>query len=210
VNSIVSLSESREARFWRGLKSGQMAPEQLPQSFSIPAPMMKDMDGHWKRTSDDPEHKEHGACIVFDSPVTLRLGDEVVGESSHAVKPKCRASEHKDHLGFFHTHWYLNETEQIGFSHLDFAGVLEDGECLSIVRSGDRVFALMRTEKSPEPSPVSKQQEKEFLDVFIYYFRQGWSQDEACLMANHDLSRRLRFGFYSGRVSDLLKLEVAP
>ena len=67
------------------------------------------------------------------------------------MKPKCRAWEHKDHLGFFHTHWYLNETEQIGFSHLDFAGVLEDGECLSIVRSGEQVFALLRTEMSPEP-----------------------------------------------------------
>ena len=118
--------------------------------------------------------------------------------------------EHWDHLGFFHTHWYLNETEQIGFSHLDFAGVMEDGECLSIVRSGEQVFALLRTECRPEPFPVSKQQEKEFLDVFVYYIRKGLSQDEVCRKANHDLSRRLGLGFYSGRFRDPLKLEVAP
>jgi hypothetical protein len=101
VNSIVSLSESKEARFWRGLKSGRVAVEQLPHSLSIPPRIMKDMESFWKRTIDDPEHKECGACIVFDSPVTLRLGDEVTGESSHAVKPQCRARDHMDHLGFF-------------------------------------------------------------------------------------------------------------
>jgi hypothetical protein len=167
------------------------------------------MEGYWKRMVEDPEHKERGACIRFESHA-LRLDEEVIGSSAHSVKPKCRAWDHGDHLGFFHTHWYLNETEQIGFSHLDFAGILEDGECLSIVRSGQQVFALLRTEKSPEPYPVNSQQEKEFLDVFVYYIRKGLAQDDACRNANHDLSRRVGLGFYSGKFGDSLKLEVAP
>jgi hypothetical protein len=210
VKSRIYFGESEEARFWWSLKSGSWAVEKLPQYLNMPARITKDMEDQWKRVVEDPEHKEQGACIVLDSQGTLGLSDEVRGGSSHAVKPKCRAWEHIDHLGFFHTHWYLNESEQVGFSHLDFAGVVEDGECLSMVRSGQQVFALVRTEKSPQPSPVGAQQEKEFLDVFIYYIRQGWSQDEACLQANHDLCRRLRLGFYAGRFRELLKLEVAP
>jgi hypothetical protein len=210
ANTVVSLSESKEAQFWRALKSGRVAVGELPHSLSLPARIVKEMDGYWKRMIEDPEHKERGACICFESQVTLRLDDEVIGSSAHSVKPKCRAWEHRDHLGFFHTHWYLNETEQIGFSHLDFAGVMEDGESLSIVLSGERVFALLRTQMSPEPVTVSKQKEKEFLDVFIYYIRKGLSQDEVCRNANHDLSRRLGLGFYSGSIRDPLKLEVAP
>ena len=210
MNSVVSLSETKEARFWRSVKSGQLTAAQLPQSLMIPVRIIEDMKSCWNRLSEDPEHRERGACIVFESQFTLRLDDEVVGSSGHSVKPKCRALDRKDHLGFFHTHWYLNETEQIGFSHLDFAGVLEDGECLSLVCSGEHVFALVRTEMSPEPSLVSQEQEKEFLDVFVYYVRKGFSQDDACRNANHDLSRRLKLAFYSGVFSVPLKLEVRP
>jgi hypothetical protein len=210
VGSVVSLSESKEVRFWRSLKSGQIAVAQLPHTLMIPFRLMQDMEACWNQVVQDPEHKERGACIVSDSQFTLRLDDEVIGGSAHVVKPKCRAWEHNNHLGFLHTHWYLNDTEQIGFSHLDFAGFLEDGECLSIVCSGQQVFALLRTELSPEPSPVSQEQEKEFLDVFVYYIRKGFSQDDACRNANHDLSRRLKLGFYSGRFRAPLNLEVAP
>jgi hypothetical protein len=210
MKSVVSLSETKEARFWRSLKSGQLTAEQLPQNLMMPFRIIRDMEACWNQMMEDHEHKERGACIVLDSQFTFKLDDEVIGGSAHIVKPKCRACEHEDHLGFFHTHWYLNETEQIGFSHLDFAGVLEDGECLSMVCSGARVFALLRTEMTPLPSPVNHEQEKEFLDVFVYYIRQAFSQDDACRNANHDLSRRLKLGFYSGTFSGPLKLEVAP
>jgi hypothetical protein len=176
----------------------------------VPERIMSDIEERWKRVVEDAEHKEQGACIVFDPRTTLRFADEVTGESSLEVSPKCRTFERPDHLGFFHTHWLLGGDEQVGFSHLDFAGVLEDGECLSMVCSGDQVFALIRTEKTPKPVSVSKPEEREFLEVFIRYISQGLYPDHAARMANHDLCRRLGLAFYAGRLRQPLSLEVAP
>ena len=209
-SSRVSGLATRETHFWRALKSGQWPGEKPPEYLDVPEQFLHDIEERWTRVVDDAEHKELGACIVFDSRPTLRFADEVTGESSREVCPKCRTCERSDHLGFFHTHWLLDGDEQVGFSHLDFAGVLEDGECLSIVCSGEQVFALLRTEKTPKPAAVSRAREREFLDVFIHYIRKGLYPDQAARKANHDLCRRLGLAFYAGRLREPLSLEVAP
>ena len=193
-----------------GLKSSRWPWTSLPETLFVPERLMDNVEELWNRMFDDPQHNEQGACIVFDAECILKLDDHVIGESSHAVKPTCLVGERPDHLGFFHTHWLLDGDAQVGFSHLDFAGVLEDGESLSLVCSANQIFALMRTAKSPEPAPVSKAREREFLEVFIHYIRKGLRSNDAARMANHDLCRRLGLAFYAGRLRQPLNLAVAP
>ena len=90
ANRVVSFSDSKEAQFWRALKLGDGG-RRVASSSEYTFPDLEGYGGYWKRMIEDPEHKERGACIRFESQVTLRLDDEVIGTSAHAVKPKCRA-----------------------------------------------------------------------------------------------------------------------
>jgi hypothetical protein len=151
---------------WWGLIAGQLTSAELPEELDL-SDVLNAMERLWQLT--DQDGCKHGACIVLGADGRLKLDHEVVGDIESA-KPMHRVGDYSDHLGFFHTHpLYADRTEQVGFSEYDFAGALQDGEWLSVVRSGRSAFALMRTEQTPAPSPVSSQEEAEFFAVFNQY-----------------------------------------
>lgn len=194
-----TLSSIPDAQFCRRLKFGKLTFEHLPDRLILTGRILQQMDDLWKLMVDDPDNKEQGACILLDSSRNLRLDHVADERSQRHVVPKCRAEEHNDHLGFFHTHWYLAGHEQVGFSDNDFAGVLEDGESLSLVRSGKQVFALLRTTSTRKLRSVSRDELMKFHSVFEHYSNDDHlSQPDAQLRANHDLCKQLGLAFYRG------------
>jgi hypothetical protein len=193
---------------WRRLIAGQLTPSELPEELDLPD-VLSDVERLWQLTAKD--RKEHGACIVLDEHDRLRVDHEVAGEE-RGVNPMHRVSDYHDHLGFFHTHpLQLDGTEQVGFSEKDFAGALEDGEKLSVVCSGNKVFALVRTEKTRLPAPVSQQEENEWGAVFKQYLDDNsLTEGEAQRQATIDLCCRLGFAFYAGEFGHLLRRASMP
>lgn len=193
--------------FCRRLKSGTITADDLPDNFELYGRIVEQTDQLWKHMVDDPDHKEQGACILFDPECSLRLGEIADERSPVHVMPKCRAWGCDDHLGFFHTHWYLDGEEQIGFSHHDFAGFLQDGESLSLVRSGNQVFALMRTNDTPPPFVFSEDELVKFRRIFLHYHGIESSQIEAQLSANRKLCKEVGIAFYRALVGEPLRLD---
>lgn len=195
------------AQFCKRLKSGTLTVQDLPESLELCGQIVQQIDELWKRMVGDPDHKEQGACILFDSECNLRL-DQVADEQSPVhVMPKCRAWDCDDHLGFFHTHWYLDGEEQVGFSHSDFAGFLQDGESLSLVRSGNQVFALMRTNATPTAFILPENELLQYRSVFLHYYGIESSQPEAQLKANRELCKELGMAFYRALLGEPLSLD---
>jgi len=168
------------------LVQGQLTSAQLPAAFDL-SDIVADMEQLWQGSIAD--NRERGACIVFDE-TSIQLIHEVQG-TGEGLTPLHRARDYNDHAGFFHTHLYKNGTEQVGFSDTDFGGVLEDGECLSVVRSGIHVFALVRTELTRPPAEVDENEVNDFLKVFeIYEFCNVLTTAQVQLWANLYLCHR--------------------
>ncbi len=193
---------------WQRLITGQLKCRELPKTLDLPD-IRNDMERLWQFTARDSSRRELGACIVLDQN-RLKLEHEVVG-IPRSVQPMHRVGDYDDHLGFFHTHpLYPDGTEAVGFSHKDFAGALVDDEKLLVVRSSQRVFALVRTERTRLPVPVSKQEVDEFFAVFQNYYDKELPQDKAQIRANHHLCCWLGFAFYAGEFGHPLKRELNP
>jgi len=180
---------------------------ELPKELDL-SDIQDEMERLWQSTARDRLRRERGACIVLDQD-KLNLEHKVVGKSPQEVTPMHRVGDHDDHLGFFHTHsLYPDGKEQVGFSEKDFAGALEDDERLSVVRSGNLVFALVRTERTRSPAPVSKQEEDKFFAVFQDYYDKNLPMDKAQWRANRDLCHDLGFVLYTGDFGQPLRREI--
>jgi hypothetical protein len=199
--------KNEQAQFCSRLKSGKLTIGDLPEGFELCGRIVQEIDELWKQMVNDPDHKEQGACILFDWECSFRLDGIADDQSPFHVTPRCRAWDCDDHMGFFHTHWYLGGEEQVGFSGNDFAGFLQDGESLSVVRSGNQIFALMRTNATPEPFLVSEHELVQFRRTFLYYHSTELSQAEAQLKANRKICQELGMAFYRALAGGALKLD---
>ena len=194
-----------EMNIWRRLITGQLKCRELPKELDL-SDIRDDMERLWQSTAQDG--RERGACIVLDD--RLKLDHEVVG-TPQSVQLMHRVGNYDDHLGIFHTHpLYPDGTEEVGFSDIDFVGTLEADARLSVVRSGNRVFALVRTERTRPPVPVSKQEKDEFLAIFKYYYHKNLPWEEFQRRANYHICRYLGFAFYAGEFGHPLRRELRP
>ena len=191
---------------WRRLITGQLKCRELPKELDL-SDIREDMERLWQATTQDG--RERGACIVLDE--RLKFAHEVIG-TLRSVQPIHRVGDYDDHLGFFHTHPLdLDDgTEVAGFSYQDFTGALEDSDRLSVVRSGNRVLALARTERTRPSAPANGPKEDEFFAVLQHYLDKNLLSYEALRRTNHHLCHKLGFAFYAGKFGHPLRRELIP
>ena len=97
----------------------------------------------------------------------------------------------------------------VAFSSSDITSAINADERLSLVQSGNEVFALLRTERTP--GRVSRAQ---IHDVYAAYFREycleGMSVQSAVRYTVVDLCQSLVLAFYVGIVFESLEEVYLP
>ena len=208
---LIARNRPRMATLWQKIREGRLSNDELPEELDL-SDLIVYMEVLWRRTEADG--REHGACIVVAPRGQLRSSHEVVG-AQYGINPMhddpAWMDLFPDHLGFFHTHpLYPNGESQMGFSHLDFEGVWEENERLSIVRSGSRVFALVQPQpalrKALEPASAIR----DLFSVFQESYDRLGMNSRADHEANHTICREIGFAFYAGEFGRPLRKEVAP
>jgi hypothetical protein len=131
--------------------------------------------------------------------------DYVVAGIANAVTPVYTVAPDETCIGTYHTHPYVEGLTGMAFSDTDIASVIEFEEWISLVQSGDEVFALIRTEKTVN-SVVSSVLEVDF-DLFLNIaLRVGSSEREALEAANIGVCRLYGLAFYGGQIDRNLEV----
>ena len=184
---------------------GKLKSNELPPSLDLSA-IAADMNNLWKQSIRDIKQGvvyECAGTIVLDTSGHLRLVNQIEGTSDF-VSPDVKINVCQRFVGTFHTHPYEDETTGIAFSGGDIAGAILGKEQISIVQSGEEVFALVRTEKTPTSvNYIDIKQELE--DVFKVYFRRGMSVQHAAITANLDMCKHCGLAFYYGKIHQKLE-----
>jgi hypothetical protein len=128
------------------LFEGKLKSNELPSSLDLSA-IAADMNNLWKQSIRDIKQGivyECAGTIVLDANGHLRLVNQIEGTSDF-VSPDVKVNVYQRFVGTFHTHPYEDETTGIAFSGGDIASAINGKEQISIVQSGEEVFAIVRT-----------------------------------------------------------------
>jgi len=147
--------------------------------------------------------REHAALLVWERE-RLRLTNIVEGADDQ-VKPNYQLEKGQQFVGTFHTHPYVTGWLGIPFSEADFASTLVQKEKLAILHSGTHIFALARTEMTPEFVEWKAVVNKAF--ELSQKYRRFCSFPGTVFNMNIGMCENYNFGFYSGEVTGQLKLE---
>jgi len=204
----------------RQLLRGELPSAQLPATLELGS-LRQDLDRLWDLTVEGD--CEWGACIVLSGD-QLRRGHPPVRGDKFYVIPECRVDQHDFYVGFVHTHRLDAESggPLLGFSIMDFRCTLYDGDNLSLVRSGEELYALVRTTDCTMPPgthlPLHErwewQQRYEEAIALARSERAEKSESDALQrrlwMVNRALCEHLGFAFYRGRQASPLNLIYRP
>jgi len=166
-----------------------------------------EMDVLWTRSIRDIEEGrvvEWGATIILGMDGRLRLVHIVEGDA-RSVVPRFKVKEGEEFVGTFHTHPYEDGTVGMAFSGIDIACTINDSERLSIVQSGGDLFALVRTERTPNRVERCRLEE-EMDEAYRGYVRMGLADQEALLAANLDACVKYGLAFYWGKAFQNLQM----
>lgn len=190
--------------------------QELPKSDDWPAgidlgPLANEMSKLWERSILDIEDgrvTEWGAVLALDSKGNLRLVNEVEGDSN-GVMISSAVEEDCTFVGTFHTHPYEDGTTGMAFTGADIASTINNGERIAIVQSGEYIFALLRTPKTP-PSVDRLTLVSWFNAMCRKYFADMMSKQEATLATNLDMCAEYGLAFYYGRAFENLRRVYVP
>jgi hypothetical protein len=193
------------------LYKGKLKSSELPEKVDL-AEVTSEMDGLWEKSVlniKGGEVKEHAATLVLDSNGSLRM-DNVVEGGPSSVIPDRDVGADKTLVGTFHTHPYPDGRTGMAFSGTDIAYALINGDTLPLVQSGQDVFGLVRTEKTP--ALVNWADLEAEFDVLFdeYVIEDGMSDQEAALVTNLDLCKRYGLAFYLGKSDGKLEVVYKP
>jgi len=147
--------------------------------------------------------REHAALLVWER-ARLRLTNIVEGTDDE-VEPSYQLAERQQFVGTFHTHPYVTGWLGIPFSEADIASMLVQKENLAILHSGTHIFALTRTEMTPEFVEWQVVVNEAF-ELSKKYSR-FCSFPGTVFNMNIGMCEHYNFGFYSGDITGQLKLE---
>ena len=185
------------------LNVGGISADRLPEKLELGEEVAQEMEALWRKSVQDVDKgmvKECAATLISQEGKFLLI-NPVEGMSA-SVTPIREVSEGQEFVGTFHTHPYEDGTTA-AFSGQDIAYALEHKDPLTLVRSGDEVFALMRTNKTAREVDASKVKQ-EFEQVLAEYMdNPAVSFSEAVYLANIELCRRYGLAFYRGKGESL-------
>jgi len=190
---------------------GRLSWRNLPEEIDLPHSLWQQMDELWQRSIAyvaEGQVSEWGGVLVLDEQDHLRIIGETKGTAGQVTLDPT-VSEGETFVGTFHTHPYASGLTGIAFSGADFASTINHGQMLSVVQSGDDVFALMRTDQTPR-AVDNRQLAGEFNEAYREYYRSGLSAQDAALLANLVFCTRYGLVFYSGKNGQSLKEVYKP
>jgi len=158
------------------------------------------MDTLWQKSVQDVDKgvvKEQAATLVRGQEGELKLVNPVEGTGSGAT-PNRDIAENEDLVGTFHTHPYEEGYTSVAFSGRDIAYAINHHDAITVVQSGEDVFALMPTEETP-PSVDAGQLEQESKAIWMAHMDRGTPFPEAIYQANLELCARYGLAFYRGQ-----------
>ena len=130
-------------------------PAAAPRTLRLSHANRRLFDAQWRASYPLGRSKEQGGTIVADSKGVLsieHLGG--AGSDYHSFSPNLVSSNPKKLrvVGIFHTHPYdrsQGSYNGVSFSGADIADLINYRYLISIVQSGPRLFAMVRTMLSP-------------------------------------------------------------
>ncbi len=161
--------------------------------------------------------REWGSCIVQRNwRLVLQHPTPGEKEPTLVITPTCKVEDHQHYVGFAHVHLPdpVTHIPYLGFSALDYAAAITDGDLLSLVINGPEVFALVRSsDRTVKRRPVSlceaQAWERRFPNELVRRRGQG-ALDEALWAVNRELCLELGLAFYRGRWGQPLQLVLRP
>jgi hypothetical protein len=187
--------------------------EQLPTSIDISRMATKTMECV-RRMNEDPEHREHGALIVYD-PRSKRLAmhrdDQIIVGDETSILPTGgviidpSTGEASQIAGFIHTH-----PKPTGFSGNDIASLLTDAKLVpehkqsygQLFLLGDTTGAITalvasaETERNIDPADIRQR----FSDLFFANINAQIQQMQAERnRGSHNLQQRFSDLFFPGK-----------
>lgn len=165
------------------------------------------MDTLWRKSVQDIDKgvvKEHAATLVEGQEGQLKLVNPVEGIRNRVI-PNLDIAEDEEFVGTFHTHPHEDGTTT-AFSGQDIASALETQEKVSLVRSGDDTYALVRTDLTPEAVDTDELREAFDQEMLRHIDDPNVSRSEAVYLANIEMCRRCGLAFYKGKGGSLTEV----
>lgn len=194
MNSRVSLE----------ILSGAIRSHELPQTLDL-SELAAGMEELWKKSIAGLAKgvvREYAATIVLDKKCRLKLVNKVRG-LAYDVEPNLQVRKGMTFIGTFHTHPRTDEHLPMPFSESDFVCAIRYGERLSVLRSAETVWALVRTAET-----VADVNQLELRDQFFAtreeMFSRAGSILEAIREANIMLCHLCKFTLYEGGTDGVL------
>ena len=198
------------SRLTRRFVDGRCPTAQLPTTIRLSG-LRRMMKRLWRQSVRDIAAGvvvEHAATLVRGADGKVRL-DYAVAGIANAVTPVYTVGADETCIGTYHTHPYAEGLTGMAFSDTDIASVIEFEEWISLVQSGDDVFALIRTTKTVD-SVVPSVLEADFDQFLNVALRAGSSERAALWTANIGVCRRYGLAFYAGQVDGNLEVIFKP
>ena len=150
--------------------------------------------------------REHAALLVWERE-RLHLTNIVEGADDE-VEPTYQLAEEQQFVGTFHTHPYVTGWLGIPFSEADFASTLVHKENIAVIHSGNHIYALVRTEMTPQfvDWQIVANQAQELFKTYSRFC----SFPGSVFNMNIGMCERYNIGFYSGDITGQLRLELRP
>lgn len=115
-----------------------------PGELHLPPGVEERLEELWRWSLSEPERPEWAATLVVNESGELVAAHPVTGQSG-GVNPEAPQTG-ETLVGYLHTHPYESGLTDMAFSGQDLASFLGDKkDQIEIVRSGDGVFALVKT-----------------------------------------------------------------
>jgi len=193
------------------LLCGELTSAELPERIDLGG-LNAAMNELWERSIRDIDQgtvTEWGGVLILDLEGNLKLVNQKEGAADHIDLDESCISDDETYVGTFHTHPYASGLSGMAFSGADIAQAINRGAALTLVQSGDVVFALVRTEKTPSQVDWGRLR-KELDNLYLGYLAEGMFPDEAAFEANLDVCARYGLAFYWGEVFDELKEVYRP
>lgn len=173
----------------------------MPKQHELGEHVAQQMDALWQKSVRDIDKgvvNEYGATLVKGQDGELKLVNPAKG-TSNCVVLNLDVAEGEEFVGTFHTH-----PHKTAFSDQDFFSVIESQEKVSLVRSGDETYALVRTDLTSSKVDADKVREAYDQEVLRCMMDDpGVSWSGAIYRANIEMCRRYGLAFYRGWGSSL-------